>query len=163
LNIKKIIIVILGLIVAGFFLRACFMGPEGQIRKQLSKLEELVSYEAGEGDLASLGKVKRLGGLFTEDVAIKLAGFKGARSVEGRKQVQQAAMAARSQADSLRASLHDITVQVAEDKTSATVEATGQARISGERSSTVQDFVFIFEKTEEGWLIAKVKTVEALR
>lgn len=163
MSIKNIIIVFLGLIVAGFFLRACFMGPEGQIRKQLSELEELVSYEADEGDLASLGKVKRLGGLFTEDVEIKLTGFAGARSVKGRTQVQQAAMAARSQASSLQASLHDITVQVAEDITSATVEATGRAKLSGERSSVVQDFVFTLEKTSEGWLISKVKTMEALR
>jgi ubiquinone biosynthesis protein UbiJ len=139
------------------------MGPEGQIRKQLSELEELVSYEADEGDLASLGKVKRLGGLFTEDVEIKLTGFAGAKSVKGRTQVQQAAMAARSQASSLQASLHDITVQVAEDITSATVEATGRAKLSGERSSVVQDFVFTLEKTSEGWLISKVKTMEALR
>ncbi|HKK17985.1 MAG TPA: nuclear transport factor 2 family protein [Opitutales bacterium] len=160
---KKIIIAVLGLIVAGFFLRACFAGAEGQIRKQLTTLEELVSYEAGEGDLAALGKVKRLGGLFTEDVEIRLAGIKGARTVNGRKQVQQAAMAARSQAGSLEASLHDITVNVAEDKRSATAEATGRAKVSGERSSIVQDFVFGFEKTEEGWLIARVRTVEALR
>jgi hypothetical protein len=144
-------------------LRACFPGPEARIREQLAQLEELVSYEAGEGDLAKLGKVKRLGGLFTEDVKIQLKGFAGARTVSGRKQVQQAAMAARSQAKSLEASLHDITVQLAEDKMSATAEATGRAKLSGERSSVVQDFLFTFEKTEEGWLIAKVRTVEALR
>lgn len=160
---KKIIIAVLGCILAVFLLRACFMGPEGHIRKQLSQLEELVSYEASEGDLASLGKARRLGGLFTENVEIRLKGFAGARNVKGRKQVQQAAMAARSQAKSLKASLHDITVQVSEDKESATVEATGQAKVSGERSSVVQDFIFRFVKTPEGWLIAGVKTVEALR
>lgn len=139
------------------------MGPEAEIRKQLSELQELVSYGPGEGDLASLTKVKRLGGLFTEDVAITLSGFSGAGGVKGRKQVQQAAMAARSQAASLEASLHDITVQVAEDEMSATVEATGRGKISGESGSMVQDFLFTFEKTPEGWLIEKVSTVEALR
>ncbi|PXA05075.1 hypothetical protein DDZ13_03675 [Coraliomargarita sinensis] len=160
---KKIIIAVLVLITAGVFVRGCFTGPEGQIRKQLGELEELVSYEEGEGDFSALGKVKSLGGLFTEDVDIRLQGFAGARTVKGRKQVQQAAMAARSQAKSLQASLHDITVQVADDQLSATAEATGRARVSGESSSVVQDFRFTFEKTEEGWLIAKVATVEALR
>lgn len=163
MSIRNSIIAILGLVIAGFFLRSCFMGPEAEIRKQLSELQELVSYGPGEGDLASLTKVKRLGELFTEDVEIRLTGFKGAGSVEGRKQVQQAAMAARSRAAGLEASLHDIMVQVAEDKTSATVEATGRAKVSGESSSMVQDFLFIFEKTPEGWLIAGAKTVEALR
>lgn len=163
MNIKNIGIAACLLIVAFFFLRACFTGPEGQIRKQLAELEDLVSYEAGEGNLDALTKVKRLGGLFTEEVAINLTGFAGARKVEGRKQVQQAAMAARSQVGSLRASLHDINVEVAEDQTSATAEATGRAKVARERSSAVQDFVFTFEKTPEGWLIAEVKTVQALR
>lgn len=163
MSIRNSIIAILGLIVAGFFLRSCFMGPEGEIRKQLSELQELVSYAPDEGDLASLTKVKRLGGLFTEDVPIELTGFAGARRVEGRKQVQQAAMAARSQAAGLEASLHDITVQVAEDQMSAIVEATGRAKVIGESSSMVQDFLFTFEKTPDGWLIAKARTVEALR
>jgi len=163
LNIKKIVVAVLVLLVVGFFLRGCFIGPEGKIRKQLSELEELVSYEAGEGDFAALGKVKRLGGLFTENVDIKLKGFARTGSAQGRKQVQQAAMAARSQAKSLQASLHDITVQVAEDKMSATTEATGRAKVGGDSSSVVQDFLFTFEKTEGEWLIAKVRTVEALR
>jgi len=153
----------LGLILVGFLLRGCFMGPEGQIRRQLAQLEELVSYSAGEGDLAALGKVKRLGGLFSEDVEIELKGFGGVRNVNGRRQVQQAAMAARSQAESLQASLHDIMIEVAADQGSAAVEATGRAKVGGERSSLVQDFVFSFEKTDEGWLIRKVETVQALR
>lgn len=139
------------------------MGAEGEIRKQLADLQELVSYQAGEGNLSSLTNAKRLGELFTEDVEIKLSGFAGARQVRGREQVQQAAMAARSQARSLQASLHDISIRVADDKMSATVEATGRAKIAGESSSAVQDFIFYFEKTPEGWLITKVETVKALR
>lgn len=89
MNIKNIGIAVIVLSVAGFLLRGCFMGPEGEIRKQLSALQDLVSYEAGEGDLSSLTKVKRLGGLFTEDVEIKLTGFGAARQVKGCQQVQQ--------------------------------------------------------------------------
>lgn len=163
MNIKKISILAIALVVALFILRTCFAGPEGQIRKQLAAMEELVSYEAGEGDLATLGKVRRLGSLFTEDVKIRLSGFSGARNVNGRKEVQQAAMAARSQVKRLSATLHDITVLVAEDKRSASVEATGRAKIAGEESSVVQDFVFSFTKTDEGWLVDRVETVEALR
>lgn len=163
MSLKHIVLAVSLLLVAGFLLRGCFSGPEGQIRKQLSELEDLVSYEAGEGNLTALTNAKRLGGLFTEEVEIKLSGFAGARQVRGRQQVQQAAMAARSRTPSLQASLHDLTVQVAADKMSATVEATGRAKVAGESSSAVQDFIFSFEKTREGWLIAKVETVKALR
>lgn len=163
MNIKTIITAVLCLTITGFLLRGCFTGPEGQIRKQLSEVEELVSYEAGESELGALGKAKRLGEIFTEDVAIELTGFTGAKKLGGREQVQQAAMAARSEASSLQVSLYDVEIQVAEDKMSATVEATGQAKLGQENSTMVQDFVFTFENTSEGWLIAKVMTVEALR
>ena len=143
---------------------SCSSGAERQIRKQLDTLEELVSFESEEGNISSLTKAKRLGSLFTEDVVINLgmSGIKMTR-VLGREQVQQAAMAARSQATSLRTSLHDITVEIASDKQSAQVEATGRATIAGEPQPIVQDFIFEFEETEDGWLIGKVQQNEALR
>lgn len=164
MNTPKIIIAVSVALIAAFFLRACFSGAEGQIRKQLTELEELVTFEAGEGDLSSITKVKRLGGLFTKDVTVELKGLNmRVRRVNGREQIQQAALAARKQLSGLEASLHDVTVELAEDMESAIVEATGRAKVAGEGRSEVQDFLFTFTKTDEGWLIAEVKTVQALR
>ena len=164
MNIPKIVIAATAVVVTGFFLRGCSSGDEGQIRKQLSDLEELVSFEAGEGNLSSLTKVKRLGGLFTEDVSVE---FKGlgvrVRTVNGREQIQQAALAARKQVSGLDAVLYDVTVDLTDDQRSAIVEATGRAKIAGEGRSEVQDFLFTFKRTDEGWLIAEVTTVQALR
>ncbi|MGB0743104.1 MAG: nuclear transport factor 2 family protein [Opitutales bacterium] len=163
MNIKGIIITALALLIAGFFLSRFFSSPEGQIRQQISKLEELVSYEPGEGDLGTLTKIKRLESLFVEEAEIRLKGYGQQHSLEGRKQVQQAAMLTRTRAKSLEASLHDLHIEVSEDEQSATVEATGRAKFDGENQSVVQEFLFRFEKTPDGWLIATVETVQALR
>ena len=147
-----------------FLLRGIFAGPEGRIRQQLEALEELVSFEAGESDLSALTKAKRLGSLFSEEVeiSIQVAGF-GRRSLTGREQIQGAAIAARRQTSNLQASLIDIEIEVSDDKQSALVEATGRAKVSGEQNSAMEDFVFHFVSTEDGWLIHKVETIQALR
>ncbi|MGB0258090.1 MAG: hypothetical protein ACPGES_05505, partial [Coraliomargarita sp.] len=87
-------------------IRVVFAGPEAKIRQQLEALEELVSYQAKESDISSLTKVKRLGSLFTEDVyvSIQVPGIRK-QSVQGRDQIQAAALAARKQANSLNARL----------------------------------------------------------
>lgn len=164
MNYRTLLIATVAVIAAFFLLRGCFSGAEGQIRKQLTELEELVSFEASEGDLSSLTKAKRLGSLFAEDVRIELSGLgMRTRVVQGRTQVQQAALAARKRVSELEASLHDVTIELADDQQSAVVEATGRAKVAGEGGSEVQDFVFIFNKTDDGWLIAEVKTSQALR
>ena len=61
------------------------------------------------------------------------------------------------------ASLLDVSVELSEDESTARVEATGRAKVAGQGNSEVQDFLFFFEKTEdEGWLITKVASVDAL-
>lgn len=152
-------VVVLGL-VGLFLLRGCFSGPEGQIRKQLAELEELSSFDSGEGDLTAITSAKRLGNLFTEDVQVEFRGSGSrVRYISGRTQITQAAIAARKQLAGLEVSLYDITVEVADDKYTALVEATGRAKVTGEGRSDVQDFVFVFHQTDKGWLIAEVRTV----
>ncbi|MGB0414328.1 MAG: nuclear transport factor 2 family protein [Coraliomargarita sp.] len=147
-----------------FLIRVVFAGPEAKIRQQLEALEELVSYQAKESDISSLTKVKRLGSLFTEDVhvSIQVPGIRK-QSVQGRDQIQAAALAARKQANSLNARLVDIEILVSDDATSATVEATGHATVTGETNPALQDFLFTFKSTENGWLISKVESVDSLR
>lgn len=147
-----------------FLVRSIFAGPEAKIRQQLGALEELVSYQASEPEISSLTKVKRLGSLFTEDVEVSLSvpGIRK-RNIKGREQIQAVAMAARKQASHLNARLVDIEITVAEDADSATVEATGHATVNGGQNPALQDFLFTFESTEDGWLISKVESVDSLR
>ena len=118
MNYSKIIIAAAAVLVALFFLRGCFTGAEGEIRKQLNELEELVSFDASEAELSSLTKSKRLSELFAEDVVIELKGFGGSKRVlRGRQSIQQASMAVRAQVSSLEVSLHDVAIQLDQSKT----------------------------------------------
>lgn len=152
------------LAVGFFLLRSCFAGDEGQIRAQLRQLESLVSFEAGEGNLQSVGRAKQLSELFAQEVTIDIrAGGPRISQTGSRQEVMQAALAARSQLGSLEASLYDITVEVAAGGSRATVEATGRARISGQDSSVVEDFILSFRKTEAGWLIERAENAQTFR
>ncbi len=148
----------------GYLLLGIFAGPEARIRQQLEALEELVSFNAKESDLSAVTKAKRLGSLFTENVivSIRVPGLRQ-QSLTGREAIQGAAIAARRQASGLSARLVDIEIELADDALTATVEATGHAQVTGEPNPALQDFLFHFVSTEDGWLINQVESVDSLR
>lgn len=154
----------LSLLCLNVLLIGCFGGEEGKIRKQLKQLEETISFRPGDGNMGTLTKMKAMEKLFTEDVKVelKMAGV-GSQSVQGLKQVQKLSFAARPQAGTLEASLHDIVIDLSEDSSSATVEATGRAKVEGEPQPLLQDFVFYMKQVDGEWLIYRAKTVNALR
>ena len=154
----------LSLVAAGFVLKSCFRGEEARIRSHLSKLEELVSFPADESRLQSVANAKRLSELFAEDVSVEInvAGFQDARA-GGRKEVMQAALAIRNRIGSLKASLHDVTVQLSGDEQTAKVEATGRAKVAERDSSAVEDFVFYFRKVDKSWLIERIENSQTFR
>ena len=155
---------ILLLLAAGFILKSCLSGEEAQIRAHLSKLEDLVSFSDAESRLQSVAKAKRLSELFAENVSVELnmSGFQHTQA-GGREEVMQAALAARNQIGALKASFHDITVQLAEDEQSAQVEATGRAELANRDSSGVEDFVFYLRKVDGAWLIERVENSQTFR
>ena len=160
----QIILTLLTLAFCVILIRGIFVSPEDRIRQQLNALESLVSYDEEEGNLGAVSKVKRLGALFAEDVVVEVTipGM-GSQHVTGRQQVQQVALSTRSRARGLVASLVDIVIEVSEDETRATVEATGRAKVEGEPNPAIQDFMIHFAKAEDGWLITRVLSVDALR
>jgi hypothetical protein len=147
-----------------FVLRSCFSGDEGQIRAQLKQLESLTSFPENEGNLQAVGRAKQLSELFAEAVTvdIRAAGLHISQT-GGRQEIMQAAMAAQSQVGAVEANLIDVTVRLSDDRRSAVVEATGQAKITGRDSSGFEDFIIYFQKTDEGWLIERVENAQTFR
>jgi hypothetical protein len=164
---KNLKITLLGVIAVAALIwsvKTFFAGDETQIRKQIEKLEKTVSFDAEDGNIETMSKVRTLQSLFTEDVNIEFKGdYGGSRQIEGRKEVQQSALAARAQAEALEASLHDLVITLTEDASGAVVEATGRARIPGENQEFFQELVLTWVKIEGEWLISEVRTIEALR
>lgn len=136
-------------------------GPEGQIRKRLDRLQELVSFSESEGNLAMLANVQELGSLFAEDVVIRLdAPGELQGTLRGRDSIMQTAVGARRAVGGLRVEFLDVTVNV--EGGSAVVEATGKAVLKSSNELWIQELRFNFINTEEGWLIEVVQTVRTL-
>ena len=148
-------------LVSILFARYFFQGAEGRIRGQLARLEGLVSYSVGEGNLQSVAQAKRLSRLFTEETLLEFkAGGRSHDRMMGRAEVLQAALTVRKQISALEAKLYDIMVELADDKQSAKVRATGWIQIAEQESAMKEDFVFTFRKTDGGWLIHRIENAE---
>jgi hypothetical protein len=147
----------------GFWLWMIFFpSPEKVIRKQLHELAELASFAPNEGPLAKFANVQKLVSFFTLDVEISLDfGHRMERSLSGREELTQAAMAARNMTG-LTVKFPDIAVVVAPDQQSAVVNATVRAKAQGEREDYVEELKFKFRRDGGDWLISRVEAVKTM-
>lgn len=136
-------------------------GPEQQIRKRMVELQELVSFDESEGNFAALTAREQLGAMFSPDAEVRVQGMGTPQLVlTGRLAIMNAAVAARRQLAQLEVEFLDVTVELAADGQSATVEATGKARQEAIGDGTwIEVLRFKFIRTEEGWLISSVEPV----
>jgi hypothetical protein len=159
-----LLLLVLGLGAGGFLLwRQLFPGPEQQIRRRMTDLRELVSFQATEGNLRLLADTQRLGALFTEAATIRVdvpGGVRGA--LTGRDSIVQVAAAARQSVGMIEVEFLDVVVTLASDRRAAVVEATAKARQSGTSELWIQELRFHWVRTDDGWQIASVETVRTL-
>lgn len=142
--------------------RVFFPGPERVIRKRISELAKAASFSPNEGALAKAYNATALADLFTPDVEITLEVYNSQRSISGRDQIMQAAMAARSRVSSLTVEFPDVKVNVAPDGASAVVLLTARGYVPGERDSYLQELRLRLIKVKRDWLINQVQTVKTL-
>jgi hypothetical protein len=147
----------------GWLWTVLFPGPETIIRKHLAKVAALVSFPSQEGQLARIANVQQLGGYFAPDVEISVDTPGHPRQTfSGRDELTQAALGARAALPGLQVKFVDLNIQLAPDRTSATVDLTGEARLAGDRDFFVQELKFYFRKSDGQWLIVRVETVRTL-
>jgi hypothetical protein len=141
-----------------------FPNPKKIIRTQLTKLAELASFSAKEGNIVRVANVQRLGTFFADEAQV-IINVPGIESVNfhRREELMQAAMAARSGLNGLQAEFPDMNINLSPDKQSAVVNVTLNAKIAGQRDSIVQELKFTLNHTSGNWLITRVETVETLK
>ena len=144
--------------------RIFFPSPERVIRKHLTELAHAASINPNEAPLTKLAKTQKLVSFFADDarLVIDVPG-RSIQTIQGRDDIQQAAMAARSVLNNLTVQFLDVLVTVAENKQSASANLTATANLPGERIPEVQELSFKFKKTDHDWLIERVETVKTLR
>src|SRR5690348_14459496 len=91
-----------------------FPGPEKIIRKQLAGVAKAASFGGKEGPLAIAGNVAELVGHFSRDAQVTFDGpTEGPYSLNGRDEIQQAALAARQALGSLSVEFLEVDVILA--------------------------------------------------
>ncbi len=137
--------------------------PERIIRQRLTKLARTASFSSGEGNLARLAAAEDIAGYFATNVEVDInVPGRVQHTLMGRAEIQQAALGARERLSGLKVQFPDINITVAPDKQSAVADLTIVVNIAGDRDSVVQEMKFTFQKTDDGWLIARVETVRTL-
>lgn len=157
-------ILLAALILGGFFAwRHFFPPPDLLIRKRLSELAQLLSFGPKEGPLAKVSNAQKAVSYFSEDVdiGIDVSGY-GTVRVEGRDNLFQALMAARSQLSNVDIQFLDMNVVLAGNGDGATVNLTAKGRLPSDRDIQVQELKVLMRKIGGKWLIRHVEAVKTL-
>jgi len=140
-----------------------FPSPQKIIRQRLEAVARCVSFAPGEGTLVRLAGAQGLAGYFATnaEINIEIPGH-DRLVITGRNEITQATLTARSAFGSLQVKFLDISVQVAPNRQSATVDLTVDANISDQKDVMVQETKIFMHKIDGEWLITRVETVRTL-
>jgi hypothetical protein len=140
-----------------------FPSPEQVIRSRLNALARTVSFDSRGGLLSQALTAEKIADFFTTDadIEIDVSGYPKT-SLQGRDEVQQAAMAARSRLTALKVGFVDMNVKLDPDGQGAKVDVTGNATVPGEKDISAQEFNFVLKKVDGKWQISHVETVKTL-
>ena len=141
-----------------------FPGDETVMRRNLGKLAKVASFSPNEAPLTRLGNAKELANFFSRDVRIDL-NIRGwhDQSIEGREQLFELGMGARSAGPGAKVELLDPVIDFPGSRDAATVGVTLKVQVSGEPDLIVQELRLTMKKLSGEWLIQRVETVRTLR
>lgn len=139
-----------------------FPPPEKVIRKRLTKLAEAISSKP-EGNISTMANVNRIGSYFHPNVTISVEGYEQFGAVNGRGELQQAALAARQRLGSISVEFYNVEVLVAPGKTNATVTASALVKINNDPNAQVQEVKLEFEKYDRAWMIRSASPAKSLK
>jgi hypothetical protein len=140
-----------------------FPSQETRIRRMFGELARVVSVSPNSSPLANLATANELAGLFTRDVEINLdVPGVGRHTFNGREEIIQAAVAARSNSRGVKVEFLDLNVKLDAGKESATVDLTAKVTQTGEHDFGVQELKFQLKRVDGEWRITRVDTVHTL-
>jgi hypothetical protein len=140
-----------------------FPSPERIIAKQLAHIARLASAGPNEGALARLANSQKLTTFCAPDVEISVdIPGRFSQSLNGREELLQAVLSARSTFNPLKVEFLDVSVVPSADKQSAQAHLTAKATFPGERIPEVQELRIHFRKVDRDWLIEHAETVRTL-
>ncbi len=158
---KKIYVIILISLMLVFLL-AAWRGrqtEQARIKRNLSRIESLLSKEEGEPPAAGIIRANRAAEYFTVDCRIRANGF----NINGKAELSAAIHNARSAAAGIRFRFRDIEITV-RDSGSAEAYLTAAASESGITGEIIaREMRLMLFKQNGEWRIASAETIEVLR
>lgn len=159
---RIILLAILGGI--GFWLWTVFFPNEEKlVRKHLHNTAQAASFSGAQSPLAQLGSIAEFSGYFSPEVELDFdVPRQGHFTLQGRGEIMAVATRVRDRTSALKVDFLDVTVELSDDRQSATAVLTARAQIPGERDFLVQEMKFSLKKTKRRWFIHRVETVKTL-
>lgn len=144
-----------------FLVLKLFPGDEKQIRSLLKKVAAEASFYGQQKSLSGLAGVNRLVECFSLDAFINLRiPGEWTRTLQGRAEIRQTALAVRANLDGLEVEFMDVQVGLGPDGTTATAHLTARVNQPRSRDFIVQELRFALRKIEGKWQIEEVHTVD---
>lgn len=148
---------------AGWLWTVFFPSPEKVVLKKISHLAAEANISSADGNLARAAKASDVVGQFANDAEIVFDGSGGQRTLTGKDEIREAAMAGFTSIPSLKVAFVDATARVSADRQTAEVACTGRV-ISGDgKDFGISELRFEFKKIDGDWLITRAETVKTLQ
>ena len=140
-----------------------FPNPERQIRKRLAEVALAASFSPREAPAAQAFNSQKLTTFCTDDIVIIVDLPGGSHhTLNGRDELFQGAIAARSLASGLKVEFLDVNVTVAPDRQSAIADLTAKGSVPGEREILAQELKITLKKIGRSWFIQRIETIKSL-
>ena len=163
-NLLRLILLVVLIALGIWVWHILFPNPQKIIRHRLNKLAQLASVAPNEGNFSRVACVEKMGAYFTDNAEVNLNIPGESLVLNGRAELTQAALAARSSANGgVSAEFVDINIDMGPNNQSAMVDLTLHAKVGSDKDAIIQELEFTFKKIKGDWLISRVATVQTLR
>jgi hypothetical protein len=140
-----------------------FPSPEKVVLKKISSLAATATVSAQDSNLIRAAKAANLVDFFTTDAQIILnVPDLPNRTLSGREEIQETALAVLANVKTLNVQFLDVTVQIGADKQAADVSCTVKVNAGDSKDYGVEELHFQFKKVDGTWLISRIETVKTL-
>jgi len=139
-----------------------FPSPGKVIRRELTELARLATYNSKTGDVDKMLNAKKMANLCTPDVELSIDTSGYRQHVAGRDELLSALVFVRGQLSEMSVQFYDMEVSLAPNREMAVVDLTLRGRIPTDKDLIVQECKFTMKKVGRTWLIRKIETVKTL-
>jgi hypothetical protein len=134
-----------------------------RIRETIRQLAKDASFSPNDGNIARLAKVEGLLSRLTEDAELLMDGVGfPARSLSGRDEMREVALATRGLPEGLAVEVYDVVVTLDGDPTEARAALTVTARSGSSELIAAQEFELGLVKRDGRWLVRRIEPVRTL-